>query len=348
MSQTHWIERWHGAKLSTSAMAFNPGSGGSTTASTGVTLALSTKASLGHTHVSADVTGLDSTLAGLAGQISTKAAGSHTHAIADVTGLSSSLAGLASQISTKAAGSHTHVMADVTGLESSLAGLASQISTKAAGVHTHATGDVTGLDAALSTKASVGHVHAAGDITTGTMATARLGSGTANNTTFLRGDQTYAQPTAAASGVIPSTWVVASTHTLTGSTTLQSAAGLSFALSSAAAYRFEFVVGVLSSALTTGYALGVNGPNAPSLLAYEIAVSTGVGGMLTRSGRAFNVQTLASPAVDSTAAVHVGYLGGVCRTAADAGTLQLQFASEVAGSTVSVRGGSVGFLWGPL
>lgn len=38
---------------------------------------------------------------------------------------------------------------------------------------------------------ATGHVHAASDITSATMATARLGSGTANSTSYLRGDQTW-------------------------------------------------------------------------------------------------------------------------------------------------------------
>jgi hypothetical protein len=51
--------------------------------------------------------------------------------------------------------------------------------------------DVTTLQSTLDGKAATTHSHAAGDITSGTLATVRLGSGTANNTTFLRGDNTW-------------------------------------------------------------------------------------------------------------------------------------------------------------
>jgi tail-like repeat protein len=227
---------------------------------------------------------------------------------------------------------HTHPMADIVSLEAAL-------STKSSVGHTHPQSDVTNLTSDLSTKASL-----AG----GAVPTAQLGSGTANSSVFLRGDQTWAAPTAAASGVIPSTWVVASTHTLTGSTTMQPVSGLSFAVSSAAVYRFEFAVGWQTISTTTGIAFGVNGPASPVLVAYETAISTGLNGSVMRTNRAFGVQTAPSAAVDSANVNSFAYVGGVARTGANAGTLQLQVASEVAGSTVSVRGGSVGFLFGPL
>ncbi len=61
------------------------------------------------------------------------------------------------------------------------------------------TGDLGGTAASptvpgLAGKANTTHSHAAGDITSGTMSTARLGSGTANSSTFLRGDGTWASP----------------------------------------------------------------------------------------------------------------------------------------------------------
>jgi hypothetical protein len=50
-----------------------------------------------------------------------------------------------------------------------------------------------GNDSRLSdARTPTSHVHAAGDITSGTIATARLGSGTASASTFLRGDGSWA------------------------------------------------------------------------------------------------------------------------------------------------------------
>jgi len=128
-------------------------------------------AALVHAHELVDVTGLVTALAG-------KASTSHSHVEGDVTGLTSDLAG-------KAATSHAHAESDVTGLSTDLNALSTSIAGKASSSHTHIEGDVTGLTSDLAGKAASVHNHAGTDINSGTVAIARLPTGTSGSTVAL-------------------------------------------------------------------------------------------------------------------------------------------------------------------
>jgi hypothetical protein len=110
----------------------------------------------------------------------------HTHSEGDVTGLPTDLA-------SKAPTTHTHTEGQVTNLTADLNG-------KASASHSHLEADVANLTGDLAGKASSVHTHAAADVVSGTVATARLGSGAASATTFLRGDQTWATPAGGGGG----------------------------------------------------------------------------------------------------------------------------------------------------
>jgi hypothetical protein len=163
-----------------------------------VDTALATKSNTGHTHSISDVTSLSTNLL-------TKT----DKTIPAVTGNFAALNGSGNitdsgvQSSSFAAASHTHTIANVTSLQTALDG-------KAATSHTHAIADTTGLQTALDGKAAATHTHAAADITSGTIATARLGSGTASSTTVLKGNQTWAALTATDVGAA----ATSHTHTL--------------------------------------------------------------------------------------------------------------------------------------
>src|SRR3990167_7360314 len=93
-------------------------------------------------------------------------------------------------------------------------------------------------------------------ITTGTMATARLGSGTADSTTFLRGDQTYAVPSGGG-GI--NTLKKTATQTING-TAFQDISNLTFSVVNGTNYAFKFYIVFRSAATTTGFRFGLNCP----------------------------------------------------------------------------------------
>jgi hypothetical protein len=179
---------------------------------------LDAKAALSHTHLISQLSdwpaGLTITELGYLDGV-TSAIQAQLDAKASSSALTSGLAG-------KSDTGHNHSLTSLTGwpggltltelgyLDGVTSAIQAQLDAKAALSHTHTIsqlsdwpggltvlelgylGDVTGLvQAQLDGKAALSHTHNASEITTGTIATARLGSGTADSTTFLCGDQTY-------------------------------------------------------------------------------------------------------------------------------------------------------------
>lgn len=277
----------------------------------------------------ADQTDLNSALSGK------QAAGSyanatHTHATSDVTGLDTALSG-------KAASTHSHAIADVTGLQTALDGKQASGS-YAAATHSHAISDTTGLQTALDGKAASTHNHAASDINSGTMATARLGSGTANSTTFLRGDQTWAAPPAVAYTHVSKS----SGATTTGAnTTPVSVTGASFSYEANSTYRIWVMGRVNSTAATTGISMHFDLSSAVTAIDFQNihALAAGTTGTLT-GGYSIADDTSAGTSSGVPAGpLDVPITGwGLLVTGANTGTAQLRVRSETTAVTELMAG----------
>ncbi len=156
------------------------------------------------------VAGANVTLSSDANTITINSAGSGGGSVAwgAITGLLSNQGDLQTALNGKANTSHTHAAADIVSGVFATARLGTGTANAStflrgdgswAAVSGGTWGSITGtlssqadLQTALNGKANSSHTHAAGDITSGTFATARLGTGSANSSTFLRGDGAWA------------------------------------------------------------------------------------------------------------------------------------------------------------
>jgi hypothetical protein len=179
----------------------------------------------------------------------------------------------------------------------------------------------TAATSASSAFATASHNHAASEITSGTVATARLGSGTANELSFLRGDQTWASPYLLVA-------TLASDQATGANTTPVTLTNLVFTYAANSVYRIWFMGQVSPAAATTGCGFQFDLSSAVTEISVQFfhqLASTG-----TQSGGH-------SIADDASVGVSSGLPGtgvypvtgfGLLRTAGNTGTAQLRFRSE--------------------
>lgn len=199
----------------------------------------------------------------------------------------------------------------------------------------------------------------ASNLTSGTVAKARLGSGTGDSTNFLRGDQTWSSPTASAAwgsitGTLSSqsdlqtalngklatpTTVILSADRTNATTSYADITDLVFSLAANTRYKISCIFKYDANATTTGIGIGWTGPASPTFVTGRMVSSitaATVGGTVSNGNDSGSVTT-ASAATTANSAT----FDGIWSNGSNTGNLQMRFKSEVAvASAIIIKAGS--------
>lgn len=122
-------------------------------------------------------------------------------------------------------------------------------------------------------------------------------------------------------------------------TTYADVTGMTFSVAANTNYEVSCSIIYQTAATTTGIGISLNGPASPTLIAGQFISNSTATALNGRSFNAYN-GTGKTTGVTTANANTYGLFSASFRNGATAGTLALRYASEVAGSSVSIRPGS--------
>jgi hypothetical protein len=123
---------------------------------------------------------------------------------------------------------------------------------------------------------------------------------------------------------------------------LADVADMAFQLKPNTNYIFSFTGAYTAAAATTGLSIAINGPTSPTV--FRLIGCIAESATTTRQGAASAYNTALTGTASGAATALPFWVEGNITTGANAGVLQLRFASEVNGSAVTILAGS----WGEL
>lgn len=132
--------------------------------------------------------------------------------------------------------------------------------------------------------------------------------------------------------------VLGSTQSTT-STTLVDCTGLSVSVAANSTYQIEGFILFQSTSLTNGLGISLNGPASPTEIAFNVQLARSAISNVVSNAKAYDEFTI-MPDVGTANTTYFALMNGTLVNGANAGTLQVRFASETGGATAKIMAGS--------